>query len=849
MHYLTILILGTAAGIAGYAGIIHGFIGVARRPRDLTHLLFALLSLSVASHTLAVVVMQRTTNLTDYLFIHKYFFGPTALAVFVCFMWFVACYTNVWPRRFLAAMSLWIALSIALHVLLPFGLLYSHISGLNQISLSWGEQIVSARGTPNPLRLSFDLFNLVLFIFCFSALVRQYRAGNRRRALMLGLALAVFLLSRVIDSLIGLGVIHAMRVSEVAFVGIVVTMSLTLSYEVTQTEQQLHRYQEQLYELVAARTAELTDTNTQLAQEIRERTLLDAALERRVSQLAALKQIADIGIRMTDLAGALQRMSEITATLFDARLTLLLLPPTQALERPTLVGFDRSTGALEPTPVDVALADLPRSTQVLTEGRSLLLPPVQVCSLPPSIQAFLPAPTLHSTMLIPLSIPGAVIGVMCVATDQPERMFSADELNLAETIATDISAAINNTRLYQRALAARERLTALYQAAQAISRASLNPQQIYAEIHCALAGLMPTERLVVALYDQPNQAVEYVYLADAAGRVLGKRAPLASSFADYLLRQPGSVRIDDCSALPHAVAPVEGFGDRSEAASGVAALLRGSEHELGMLLVQSYAKGAYTDEDEELLKLLAAHAAIALENAQHYAQARDLAMREERTRLARELHDSVTQNLYAATLVIETVPVIWSRNAAEGAHNLAKVRQLVRGALAEMRTLLFELRPAALAAAELATLLRQLGEVLTGHTRIPVEVHIEGSVSLPVDVKIAIYRIAQEAFNNIAKHAGATQVRVVLRALCEGGVCLVVRDDGCGFDPRSTPADRMGLRIMAERTSGIGARLWVNSAPQHGTEVTVQWPEQPLAAGPQADARDGLFQETFRVNT
>jgi signal transduction histidine kinase len=681
MHYLTILILGTAAGIAGYAGMIHAFIGVARRPHDLTHLLFALLSLAVAAHTLAVVVMQTSTSLIDYLFIHKYFFGPTALAVFVCFMWFVACYTTVWPRRFLAAMSLWIALTIALHVLLPFGILYTHISGLNQISLAWGEQIVSARGTPNPLRLSFDLFNLVLFIFCFYALVQQYRAGNRRRALMLGLALGVFLLSRVVDSLIGLGVINSMRVSEVAFVGIVVTMSLTLSYEVTQTEQLLHRHQEHLHELVAARTAELTQTNLQLAQEIRERTLIDAA----------------------------------------------------------------------------------------------------------------------------------------------------------------------RARLYQRALVDRERLTVLYQAAQAISRASLDPQQLYGEIHCALSRLMPVERLVIAMYDEATQAVDYVYLADATSRLLGGRVPHANVAAGDLLLGEASVRIDDFSTLPQLKAPFAPFGDLPDTASGVAALLRGSEHELGMLFVQSDTKGAYTDEDEELLQLLAAHAAIALENAYHYAQARDLATREERTRLARELHDSVTQNLYAATLVIETVPVIWSRNAAEGALNLAKVRQLVRGALAEMRTLLFELRPAALAAAELATLLRQLGEVLTGHTRIPVEVRVEGQISLPVDVKIAIYRIAQEAFNNIAKHAGATQVRVVLRAMSGGGVLLAVRDDGRGFDLGSTPADRMGLRIMAERSSGIGAQLWVNSAPQCGTEVAVQWPEQPLAVGAQAGRWEEPFQEAFWV--
>ena len=650
MPYLTILILGSAAGIAGYAFVIHLFIGVARRPRDRTHLIFALLSLSIASHTLAVLVMQTTTSLAGYILIHKYLFGPTALASFVCFMWFVACYTGVWPHRFLVAMSLWIALTIALHVILPFGILYSDISGLRQITLPWGEQIVNARGTPNPLRSSFDLFNLVLFIFCFYALVRQYRGRNRRRALMLGLALAVFLLSRVVDTLIGLGVINSMRTSELAFVGIVITMSLALSYEITQTEQELHTYQHELHDLVTARTAELTHANAELAQ-----------------------------------------------------------------------------------------------------------------------------------------------------------------------------AAHDNTQLYQRALAAGERLTLLYQAGRAISRVSLNPQQIYIELHRATARLMPAEAFAITLIEEAGQEAEDVYLADMVGRLPEQRYPLADSFVDYMLRRNASVQIDDFSALPQTGFAFEPFGHLPDSRSGVAVLLRGSEGVLGVVFVRSHTPGAYTDEDEESLKLLATHAAIALENARRYQLVRDLAASEERTRLARDLHDSVTQTLFSASLLAETLPEVWRRNVAEGAQNLAELRQLARGALAEMQALLFELRPAALLAADLGTLLRQLGNVLTSHTSIPVDLTVEGQAYVPADVKIAVYRIAQEAFNNIAKHAGATQVGVTFRASSDA-LSLVVRDDGRGFDPTAVPDDHMGLRIMAERAAGIGARLRIDSASRRGTEVSLSWP-------------------------
>jgi signal transduction histidine kinase len=186
----------------------------------------------------------------------------------------------------------------------------------------------------------------------------------------------------------------------------------------------------------------------------------------------------------------------------------------------------------------------------------------------------------------------------------------------------------------------------------------------------------------------------------------------------------------------------------------------------------------------------------------------------------------VTQTLYSASLLAEVLPIVWQRNAAEGERNLAMLRQLVRGALAEMRTLLFELRPAALVAADMGLLLRQLGDVLTSHTRIPVELTIDGAAKLPADVHIAVYRIAQEAFNNIIKHAGATQVCVTFRAMPDA-LFLAVRDDGRGFDPTAIPDDHMGVRIMAERAASIGARLRIDSATWRGTEVSVSWPDQP----------------------
>jgi PAS domain S-box-containing protein len=203
-------------------------------------------------------------------------------------------------------------------------------------------------------------------------------------------------------------------------------------------------------------------------------------------------------------------------------------------------------------------------------------------------------------------------------------------------------------------------------------------------------------------------------------------------------------------------------------------------------------------------------------------QEKEAAAIQERNRLARDLHDAVTQTVYSASLIAEALPQVWKRNPDEGMRNLFKLRQLVRGALGEMRTLLFELRPSALQAAELNTLLRQLADVLTGRTRIPVELILEGDTQPPSEVKIVLYRITQEAFNNITKHSNATQVQVTLQSDLEQ-LTLAIRDNGIGFDPQAVTAESMGLRIMRERAESVDVLVEVQSASGNGTQVTVIW--------------------------
>jgi PAS domain S-box-containing protein len=195
---------------------------------------------------------------------------------------------------------------------------------------------------------------------------------------------------------------------------------------------------------------------------------------------------------------------------------------------------------------------------------------------------------------------------------------------------------------------------------------------------------------------------------------------------------------------------------------------------------------------------------------------------EERNRLARDLHDAVSQTLFSTTLIADVLPRLWERNQDEGRKRLEEIRQLTRGALAEMRTLLLELRPAALTDAELGDLLRQLADSINGRARIPVEVEIKGRQTLPADVKIGLYRIAQEALNNVAKHSGASQANVILEYLPQGA-SLVIADNGKGFETQDIQAQSLGVGIMKERAREINARLSIESRVGQGTTISAVW--------------------------
>ena len=233
----------------------------------------------------------------------------------------------------------------------------------------------------------------------------------------------------------------------------------------------------------------------------------------------------------------------------------------------------------------------------------------------------------------------------------------------------------------------------------------------------------------------------------------------------------------------------------------------------------------FSDEDVSLAQSFGDQAALAIENARLREQVERSAVAAERLRLARDLHDSVTQSLFAASLQAEALRRKWRPASAETRRSLDDVQRLTRGALAEMRALLLEMRPAALAKSSLGDLLRHLVDATEARTRIPVKLSIAASPPLPPDVTIALYRIAQEAMNNVVRHSKARHAWVTL-SCSDGLVKLVVGDDGRGFDSSPVGPEQFGLHFMRERAEAVAATLSVASASRHGTVVTTEWSDR-----------------------
>jgi PAS domain S-box-containing protein len=239
---------------------------------------------------------------------------------------------------------------------------------------------------------------------------------------------------------------------------------------------------------------------------------------------------------------------------------------------------------------------------------------------------------------------------------------------------------------------------------------------------------------------------------------------------------------------------------------------------IGMISLGHSQVDYYTAYHAELALAFANQAAVAIDNARLYRRSQRLAVLEERQRIARELHDSVSQALYGIGLGARTARALLDRDPEQAVEPVEYVLSLAEAGLAEMRALIFELRPDALAQEGLVSALGKRAAALHSRYGVEVETALGEEPQLSLDVKEALYRVAQEALNNVIKHAHAQRVVVRLER-DEQGILLLVEDDGVGFEPQGEYPGHMGMQTMRERLEEMGGTLAIESAPGRGTRL------------------------------
>lgn len=370
------------------------------------------------------------------------------------------------------------------------------------------------------------------------------------------------------------------------------------------------------------------------------------------------------------------------------------------------------------------------------------------------------------------------------------------------------------------------------------------------EVTAVASNVLDLDELLSRLLERSLSAIRrqagIIHLVDESASMLhlntqqGVSAAISDGIATFYTNQ-GDVRVmfegrssfsitnlADDSRLPHIVR-------QSEWCSYIGVPIHDTRGQLlGILSIFDDKGDSLSVEELTLLAAVADHIGLAVENVRLRRQAEETAVLEDRQRLARELHDAVSQSLFSASVIAETLPRLWERNPILVQQNLGDLHRLIRGALAEMRILLLELRPVSMANALLGDLLHQLIDGVKGRTQLDVILQIQEQREIPIQVKKNLFRIAQEALNNVVKHARAKQVWVMLNQN-SGQITLRVCDDGLGFAVSEVDGAHLGLQIMRERAEDVGARLAITSQAGAGTEIVATWPGTGEASKDQHD--------------
>jgi signal transduction histidine kinase len=542
-----------------------------------------------------------------------------------------------------------------------------------------------------------------------------------------------------------------------------------------------------------------------------------------IDERARLHRLIEAGIALSSelsLDGLLQRLAETAAELTGARYAALgVIDPTgRELERFITHGIDPETHA--------AIGDLPRGRGILgvliRESRPLRLQ--DIAEDPRSVGFPQHHPPMKTFLGVPVMLRGVAYGNLYLTEKEGGADFTGEDEEIVTLLASQAAVAIENARLYESSRAWARQLESLNEITAAMV-SEVEPRKLLDLVVSRLRDLVDARVVAIWLPTHDGSLELAATDGEHADQLVGFRMPLDRSKAGRVFTQGSSVRVDSLLDDPE-VDPE--LTRRAKARSGlwVPLLARGKTIGVLMALDRREFDPRFSDTDVRLAETFADRAAVAVDLSERVA--RDTVRRivetqeVERRRLARELHDETAQALTSILLGLKRIEEGTESEDVRAA--TGELRELVVAALQDVRRLAVELRPRALDDFGLVPALERLTSGIAEQTGLAVELESRlPEKRLPDDVETIVYRVVQEALNNVVKHADAKHVSVVLREK-DGAITAVIEDDGRGFSPGSTEDGGVGLVGMRERVALVDGRLTVESRAGAGTTVVVEVP-------------------------
>lgn len=542
-----------------------------------------------------------------------------------------------------------------------------------------------------------------------------------------------------------------------------------------------------------------------------------------IEQHDRLRVLVEAGISLASelsLDALLQRIVETAAELTDARYAALgvVHPSGRGLERFLTTGIDAKTYA--------AIGEIPQGRGILgvvmRETRPLRLHDIaddpRSVGLPPN------HPPMHTFLGAPILLRGVAFGNLYLSEKRNGGDFTEDDEDLIQLLAAQAAVAIENARLYESSTRWLRQLESLNEIGNALA-AQLELEPLLAMVATRLRELVSARLVLIALPDTEDALRVAAADGDIASTQVGTRLELHGSKVGRVLERGRSERVDSVLDDPE-------VDQRTARELGITTALYVPliVHGEAIGVVAAHDKlgddAHFDDDDLRLSESLAARAAIAVDLSERVTrdgmrkvvEAQEL----ERKRLARELHDETGQALTSILLGLKSLEqALDSDEAREG---VASLRDLVVSTLQDVRRLAVELRPSALDDFGLAPALERLVDTYGRQAAVPVHLEIRlGDDRLPAEIETTLYRMVQEALTNVAKHADATSISIVLTRTASS-VRLVVEDDGAGFEPGGARGGGLGLPGMRERVALLDGRLRVESAHGKGTTLVAEVP-------------------------